>query len=472
MRGLDYLFHPRSIAIVGASADPSKRGYTYLAQLRDFGYLGGLYPVNPKGGTIMGVPVYPSLTDIPGDVDYVISAVPAEKLPMVIEECARKGVKVLQLFTAHLGETGETEMEKRIVEQTRRAGIRLLGPNCMGVYSPQERVTFRFGWNGLPGPISFISQSAGHTSEVVYQAQVRGLGFNKVVSYGNAADITESELLSYLAHDPQTGLIAAYIEGVKDPDRFPIALREAAEHKPVIVIKVGRTPAGTRATRSHTASLSGSDSVIGAVIRQSGAIRVDTLEELVDMLVAFNYLSPPTGRSIAAIGSGGGGSVLICDECEAQGLSVPPLPAQVESQLQLLLGDDWSLIKNPVDTSVVFPAGYDFSDLRLIFQYMANHPDYHMLIGDNGEWWLDEPDDLIRYKQLTDTYIQVMGESFKPGAVVVRHADCLEEWRWRASMEAMARCAQARLPVFPTIRRAATALSRFASYHLDHTSSP
>ena len=467
MKGLDYLFHPRSIAIVGASADPAKRGHTYLAQLQGFGYPGGLYPVNPKGGTIMGMPVYPTLSDIPGDVDYVISVVPAEKLPPVIEECAQKGVKVLQLFTAHLGETGETEMEQRIVEQSRRAGIRLLGPNCMGIYSPQERVTFRFGWSGLSGPVSFISQSAGHTSEVVYQAQVRGLGFNKVVSYGNAADITESELLSYLAHDHQTGIIAAYIEGVKDPERFPTALREAAEHKPVIVIKVGRTPAGTRATRSHTASLSGSDSVIEAIIRQSGAIRVNTSEDLVDMLVAFNYLSPPTGRNIAAIGSGGGGSVLVCDEFEAQGLSVPPLPPKVESQLKVHLGDDWSLIKNPVDTSVVFPAGYEFSDLRLIFRYMANHPDYHMLIGDNGEWWLDTLDDLGRYKQLTDTYIQVMGESAKPGAVVVRHADCPEEWRWRASMEAMSRCAQARLPVFPTIRRAATALSRFASYHLD-----
>ncbi|MDP7470121.1 MAG: CoA-binding protein, partial [Dehalococcoidia bacterium] len=376
MKGLDYLFHPRSIAIVGASADPAKRGHTYLAQLQGFGYPGGLYPVNPKGGTIMGMPVYPTLSDIPGDVDYVISVVPAEKLPPVIEECAQKGVKVLQLFTAHLGETGETEMEQRIVEQSRRAGIRLLGPNCMGIYSPQERVTFRFGWSGLSGPVSFISQSAGHTSEVVYQAQVRGLGFNKVVSYGNAADITESELLSYLAHDHQTGIIAAYIEGVKDPERFPTALREAAEHKPVIVIKVGRTPAGTRATRSHTASLSGSDSVIEAIIRQSGAIRVNTLEDLVDMLVAFNYLSPPTGRNIAAIGSGGGGSVLVCDEFEAQGLSVPPLPPKVESQLKVHRGDDWSLIKNPVDTSVVFPAGYEFSDLRLIFRYMANHPDY------------------------------------------------------------------------------------------------
>jgi hypothetical protein len=137
-----------------------------------------------------------------------------------------------------------------------------------------------------------------------------------------------------------------------------------------------------------------------------------------------------------------------------------------------LLKDDWSLIKNPVDTSVVFPAGYDFGELRLIFQSMAAHPTYHMLIGDAGEWWLDEPDDLSRFGRLVDTYIQVLAESPKPGAVIVRHADCTEEWRWRASMDAVARCARARLPVFPTIRRAATALSRFASYHLDRSPLP
>lgn len=385
MSGLDFVFHPRSIAVVGASANPTKRGYAYVAQLRAIGYPGRLYPVNPKGGTILGLPVYPSIEAIPGEVDYVVSAVPAAQLPAVIEECARKGVKVLQLYTAHLGEAGEVERERRIVEQARRAGIRLLGPNCMGVYSPRERITFRFGWSAPPGPVAFISQSAGHTAEVVYQGQVRGLGFSKVVSYGNAADIAESELLSYLARDPETGIIGAYIEGVKDASHFPAALREAARHKPVIILKAGRTPAGARATRSHTASLSGSDAVFAALLRQAGAIRADTIEDLVDLLVAFHFLKPPGGRNVAAIGAGGGGSVLASDELEAQGLGVPPFPPEVEARVKDIVRDDWSLIKNPVDTSVLFPAGYGFDELEAIFQSMAAHPPYHILLADAGD---------------------------------------------------------------------------------------
>lgn len=463
---LGSLFSPRSIAIVGASANPAKMGHRYLNQLLQFGFEGKLYPVNPAGGTILGVPAYKSFRDLPPPVDYVISAIPAGQLPQLIQDCCGKGVRLLQLYTAHLGETeGGKGLEQQIVRMAHEAGIRILGPNCMGIYDPRRKLTFRLGWPREPGDVALIAQSAGHTAEAVYRAARRGLRFSKVISFGNAADINEVELLQYLAEDEQTKIIAAYIEGLKAPRLFRSALAAAAREKPVVVMKGGRTPAGQRATASHTGSLTSGDVLWQALMKHCGVAMASSIEELVDITLALHNLPVPGGVNVGAIGAGGGISVSIADECESRGLAVPPLPPDIVAQLKEMLGEDHRLVKNPVDTSVIFPAGYTHVELKRIFQLMAAHSGFHLFLVDAGEWNLDSPEEIARYRESMAAFREVARGLGKPVAIVIRPGGVPEEWRWRATLEAEGECLKDGLTIYPSMQRAANALAALVRYH-------
>jgi acyl-CoA synthetase (NDP forming) len=295
---MEAVFHPRSVAVVGASANPDSPGHDYVRSLLDFGYRGAIYPVNPRTPEILGLRAYPSLRDIPGAVDYVICCIPAEGILDLVEECREKGAKVLQLFTGRFSETGRREgarLEEELGRRARTAGLRVIGPNCMGVYYPAGGLSFRPDLPREPGAVALLSQSGNNAVELVQHAAVRGLRFGKVVSYGNAADLDESDFLAYLAGDRETEVIGAYVEGVRDPPqagRFLAALRAAAAAKPVVVLKAGRTAAGARSAVSHTAALAGSHRVWSGALRQAGAVQVDTTEEAIDMLVAFAFLRP------------------------------------------------------------------------------------------------------------------------------------------------------------------------------------
>ncbi|MBI4288447.1 MAG: CoA-binding protein [Chloroflexi bacterium] len=465
---LDSLFNPRSIAIVGASANPTKMGHQYLRQLLHFGFEGKLYPVNRSGGAILGVPVCRSFQDIPGPVDYVISAIPADQLPQLIRDSETKGVKLLQLYTAHLGETEQGKgLEAEIIGMARRAGIRILGPNCMGIYYPERKITFRMGWPREAGDVGLISQSAGHTAEAVYRAARRGLRFSKVISFGNAADINEVELLRYLADDADTRIIAAYVEGLKAPRLFHRALETAAKKKPVVIMKGGRTDAGKRATLSHTGSLTGGDVLWHSMVRQCGAVAVSSIEDLVDITLAIHSFPQPGGVNVGCIGAGGGVSVSIADECESRGLAVPPLPGSIVNEIRKLLGKDSSLVKNPVDTSVIYPAGWTETEVKRIFQFMGEHPDFHLFLVDGGEWPLDSPETLHRFHESMAVFREVARGMAKPVAIVVRPGDATEEWRWKATLEAEQRCIEDGLTVYPSIQRAANALTRLVGYYQD-----
>lgn len=465
---LDSLFNPRSIAIVGASANPDKQGHRYLKQLLDFGFKGKIYPVNPQGKEILGLEVYPSVSVIPEPVDYVISTIPAEHVPQLIQDCARNGVKVLQLYTAQLGETGIPErkqLEEHIASLARQVGIRLLGPNCMGVYRPETGLTFRFVSAKAKGDVAFVSQSAGHAAEVMYRGSLRGLNFSKVISYGNAVDINETELLDYLAQDTDTRIIIAYIEGVRSPD-FPKVLKAVARRKPVIIFKVGRTEAGARAAASHTGSLAGSYAIWKGIMKQCRAITVESLEELMDTAIAFAKLPPPKGRNVGAIGSGGGGSILAGDEFELHGLRMPPMPQGVLDKVKTFLGDDWMMIKNPVDSSVVLPAGWGYEEIKRIFRIIAEHPLYQILLADAGEWRPDASFEVSDYQSLVGLFLEVRKVTEKPMAIVLRPADHAEEWKWRGFMEQQQRCVREGAAIFPSVACAARALGKFVNYHL------
>ncbi|MBM3154942.1 MAG: hypothetical protein FJ008_06360 [Chloroflexi bacterium] len=465
---LESALNPRSIAIVGASPNPVKQGYRYLQQLLEFGFKGKLYPVNRRGGTILGLEVHPSLSAIPGPVDYVISTIPAEEVPQLVKDCAQKGVKLLQLYTAQLAETGipeQKKLEEQIVELAQRLGVRILGPNCMGVYRPEIGLTFRFSPPREVGDIACISQSAGHAGEMIYRGGLRGLRFSQVISYGNAADINEAEFLEYFASDDKTRIIAAYIEGVRSP-HFASVLKAAARLKPVIICKAGRTAAGARGAASHTGSLAGNYAVWKALVKQCGAIHVDSIDELIDTTVAFAKLPVPKGRNVGIIGSGGGGSIIAADEFELNGLHVPPMPQAVLDEVKTFLGNDWRLVKNPLDNSVILPMGWGMDVLKRIFAIMAAHPIFQILVGDAGEWYPETPADAVYSEATTSMLLEIRKSTDKPMALVLRPADHTEEWKWRCFLEQQQRCINEGAAVFPSITRAAKALGNYAGYCL------
>jgi acyl-CoA synthetase (NDP forming) len=350
---LDYMFHPRSIAVVGASTQDGPG--SFITAIKEMSFTGDLYPVNPKSEEISGLKCYPRLTDIPGHVDHVISSVPLRFVEQLVEDCGQKQVKVLHFFTAGFSETGDEEaaaLETRVLARAKDLGMRVIGPNCMGLYAPAGGISFMPFLPPEPGPVALLSQSGANAGEFCRTGAVRGLRYSKVVSYGNGADIRESELLEYAADDPESDVIACYIEGIRDGAHFMRALRKAAAAKPVVILKGGRTEAGSRAANSHTGSLAGSLQIFDAAVRQAGAVRVDRMEELVDSAVAFRYLPRLAGPRAGIVGGGGGYSVLASDEIGAAALQMPALPADIQQKLRDFTPTAGTSVRNPVDTSV------------------------------------------------------------------------------------------------------------------------
>jgi acyl-CoA synthetase (NDP forming) len=471
------LLRPRSIAVVGASANPDSPGHDYLRSLLDFGFAGPVYPVHPRERELLGLAVYPDLRSVPGEVDYVISCIPSEGVLDLLDQCAEKRVRLAQLFTGRFSETGRqegAELERALLRKARAAGVRLLGPNCMGLHDPGWGVSFR---NDLPrrvGPAAFISQSGNNTTEVLLHSGVRGVGYRAAISYGNALDVDESDLIAYLGEEPEVGVIGAYIEGARNGRRFLAALRAAAERKPVVIFKGGRTNAGARSAVSHTAALAGSARVWRGALRQAGAVQVHTQEELIDLLVAFSLLPKPSqvrlqpdgapGRRVGAVGGGGGRAVQCADACIEYGLLVPPLAEAIRDRLRerapLLAG--W--VGNPVDQSILAGAGAGASGASIL-EMMVESADYDLLIANVGEdWVLGRPDAAERLGHIAGRFAEIGRRSPKPIAYVIGPADAPDETRWRAVEGARSQLVEAGLATFPTVERAAWALSRWAAW--------
>ena len=366
-------FRPRSVAVAGVStrAKANFNGMRWFKLVRRYGVVERWYGLNPRGGALRsGVPLYPSLRDVPDDqIDLVISVIPAHAVLDLLDQAAEKGVKVLHLVTAGFGETGLTEradLEAELLRRARAYGIRLLGPNCMGIHTPIGGVSWLEDADPTPGRIAMLSQSGANASEVVMRAESRALHFSDVASYGNAIDLNESDLLEYLADDPGTDIVLAYLEGIKDGRRFLPLARRLAARKPFAVLKGGATEAGTRAVASHTGSLAGSAAVWGGVVRQTRLIEAASPDELLDLAVTAQRLPGLRGPRVALVGRGGGYSVLAADAIARAGLELPPLRDATSERLAAYLPPAGNSIRNPVDSDVPWDSDDFLPALRVV----------------------------------------------------------------------------------------------------------
>jgi acetate---CoA ligase (ADP-forming) len=353
IRTLDAILRPKSIAVVGASRRPGTIGFQIVANLLKYGYEGVVYPVNPKAGSIHAVPAYASVGDIPGPVDLAVVVVPKEHVLEVADQCGAKGVKGLVVISAGFREVGGAgaDRERELVDRVRRHGMRLVGPNCMGVMStaPEMRMNATFAPSMPPaGPVSLMSQSGAMGVTILDYAAEYGIGINDFVSVGNKPDVSGNDLIQYWADDERTRVILMYLENFGNPKTFTRLARTITKSKPIIAVKAGRTGAGARAASSHTGALAGLDVATDAVLSQCGVIRVDTVEELFDMAMAFGTLEPPKGNRVAIVTNAGGPGIIIADACEGRGLEVVPLSDETQAALREVLAAEAS-VRNPVD---------------------------------------------------------------------------------------------------------------------------
>ena len=466
MSDLEYIFHPRSIAVVGVSSN-SNTAEMFLNTLIRFGYKGKIYPVNRSANQVSGLKAYPSILDIPDHVDHVTCAIRASLTPQLMRDCVAKGVKLVQIFTAGFSESGEEEgirLEKEIAEIARQGNARVLGPNCMGIYYPSLGISYDPSFSMESGSVAFFSQSGGNSIRLVMLGAARDIHFSKVVSYGNASDINEADLMEYFADDPESKIIIGYIEGTRDGRRFVRAPQKSAEAKPVIMFKGGVTEAGTRAVASHTGSLGGTDAVWSSLFRQLGVMQVDDMEELIDLLLPFQHWQPLRGKRVGLIGIGGGYSVLLADASARAGLIVPAFTEELKSSLRDIVpreADPGTSVHNPVDLSVsgwnpdIFSKALETVDKYDGVDFMLLCISLHAgCIGGPLKQMIDKAVDalVITKKKLNKPVAMVILEDFAP-----------ETRKLSSGIQGIVK--QVNIPVFPSFNRAAQAISRFIQYH-------
>jgi acyl-CoA synthetase (NDP forming) len=349
------LFMPKTIAVVGASTKGAALPNVFIRRIREFGYTGEIYPIHPTAAAIDGITAYPNLGATPQPVDYAYIAVSAAQIPEMLTVAAGR-VRYAQVISSGFGEVDEgKDLQQRLLNAARAGGMRLLGPNCLGIYTPRGKITFTEIGPTEVGHVGVVSQSGGLGTDIIRRGLGRGVKFSGLVTVGNCADITPSDLLEFYLADPQTKVIGFYIESAKDGRRLFEQLRAAKAQKPVVILKGGRTGQGLAAAASHTGSLAGDDRAWIALSRQTGCVLVDTLDQFIDTLLIFQTLTPqpqrPTQR-VVLFGNGGGTSVLATDYFSRLGLDVRPFAQPALDALAALKLPPGTSITNPVDCPV------------------------------------------------------------------------------------------------------------------------
>jgi len=462
---LSRALRPRTIAVVG---DKRANGYLWLRNMSTF--QGKVYSVQVDPNEIpgieeLGVPNYPSLAAIPDEIDYVVCAVPRTIAPRIIAACAAKGVSGVSLFTSGFAETGEEEgarLQAEIGRIAREAGLALIGPNCMGVYCPKLGVRQSAEQPaGEAGPVGFISQSGTHAINFAVVGAAQGVRISTSVSIGNAEVLDVPDYLDYLTSDPDTRVIAMYVEGVKDGRRFLESLRRAAEAKPVVVWKGGVTEAGARATASHTAALAASHDVWNAVVRQAGALQADTIDDTIDTLKALLFCKPATRGRMGLMAMTGGQSVVITDAFVRAGLEVPLLtPASYEKLAGFfnIIGGSY---RNPLDMGGTIGYAGAPQNLERLLQILDEDERVDAIAmelasGFMARRWQADPASLDSMLDLLTAHQE---RSTKPFLTIL-HPGHLED----ITFHARSRVAERGLASFHSFERAARALSRAVAY--------
>jgi acetate---CoA ligase (ADP-forming) len=449
---MDCLFTPASVAIIGASHTPGKIGYEILNNFIKGGYEGRLYPVNPDPQPILGKRVFPNLKGIPEKVELAVIATPAPTVPAIVKECADSGVKCVVVISGGFSEAGPegAALEEQIKETVRKTKgkMRLLGPNCIGVFDPYTHVDTLFNASdrmGKPaqGHIGFISQSGSVGITILDILSEEKMGLSKFISYENAADIDEADSLEYLGKDAMTKTILAFLEGVHDGHKFLGAAKRVSKDKPIIVLKGGKSQAGTKAAASHTASIAGSSKIYSGAFKQAGVLEAGNWEELFDFTKAF--MQPlPKGRRIAIITNGGGFGVLAADASEANGLELPDMPEPIRGRMRKVVPDH-IILRNPMD--LTGGSTDDWYEMALKECLASDKFDGIILIT------------IFSTPLLSDGIAdKVIGLDRKGKPVICCTIGGSYTMRLTKKLEA------AGLPVYPTPERAAAAMSALARY--------
>ncbi len=418
-------FHPESVAVIGASANPAKIGYRVLGNIlfgqipsgenaeqeiqervekKQFAYPGKVYPVNIKGGEILGLKVYKSLLDIPGRVDMAVICVPPKFVKEVITQCGKKGCYAATVITAGFGESGNVNMEKEMIYEARKWGVRIIGPNCFGVFNTYLPLNATFARDiPLKGPISFISQSGAVGASAIIYGLSESIGFRYFVSIGNKADVTDADLIRIYGKDPKTKAIALYVESFPDGRDFYEAAKEVSWHVPIVALKAGRTSAGQKAASSHTGAIASSDVAVEAAFRQAGIFRAYTFYGLLDAARALGYQNPPLGENVAILTNAGGAGVITADYMNDLGMKLAELTPETIKRISQVCPPTWSH-NNPVD--VVGDA--DVERFINTLEAMVEAPEIDAIII------LVVPTGTLEMNKLPERIVEIANKTHKP----------------------------------------------------------
>jgi acetyl coenzyme A synthetase (ADP forming)-like protein len=357
---LEKLFNPSSVAIIGASQEEGKLGHEILRNLIQAGCRSSLFPVNPKAGQILGLKAYPRVDMIPNEIEMAVIVVPAKFVPEVLEQCGSKGVRAAVIISGGFREVGPEgeKLEKTLVQIARKARIRVIGPNCQGINNPHSGLCATWPLVRRKGPIAVITQSGTIGAAISCWAEDDAVGISKCVALGNRVDVNECDLIEYFGQEPSTRVIAIYIEGVADGQRFIQVCCSVSKKKPIVALKAGRTPAGIKAMQSHTKSLAGRDEVFDAVCRKTGIIRVESVEQLFDVAKASAFLNPPSGPGVLIVTSSGGSGILASDTAQRLGLELPEPTEEAKRRLAGVLPSQ-CVLSNPFDLTMTTADRYE-----------------------------------------------------------------------------------------------------------------
>jgi len=399
LKQLDAFFNPSSVAVVGATRKINKAGHVifknFVENKRRGVFKGEIFPVNPHEDSILGFPCYPSVTKVSAELELVVIVVPANIVPKIMEDAASKRVKAVVIISSGFGEVGNHELENQVVTTAKRAGIRVLGPNCLGVYDSRTGVDMLFlpetkilttgdeviaTPRPMPGNIAMVTQSGAFGVAALDYLTGRQMGISKFVSFGNKCDVDEAEMLHYLLYDEETKAILLYVEDIKSGREFIRVAKEVAKKKPVVALKSGRTEAGARAAASHTGAMAGSDHIYDAVFAQTGILRAKDMEEFFDVGKALAMQLPAIGKNIGIITDAGGPGIMAVDECELKGLFIKRFSEETVQKFEKLKEEGklprFATNLNPVDiTGSVTSEMYEYA-AEILFQ----DPEVHGII--------------------------------------------------------------------------------------------